>query len=288
MSEMKSLTLNGKKYDSFVDAVARPLAETAAVICSASGEVITVFDSSNHKLLGLSIYGKSTQNGVPTPDSPVDIVSLTNPTITINGKSLVVPHSIPGIPVASGGNYTDANGQQWVCDEVDLARGVYVKRITAETISGKCIFSETADWAGRFVAGQVLKATCKSGPAGALSNFANWRAWGTTENGVHGFGVSIRNVYYSPATTMTADEVTALFAEMIASETPPVIMAQLETPIEIPLSEEELATYGSLYSTKPSTTVTNNAGAYMSMEYVADTKTYIDNRVSNMAPATVE
>ena len=39
------------------------------------------------------------------------------------------PNGLPGIPVTSGGNYTDQNGQQWVCDEVDLERGVKVQRI---------------------------------------------------------------------------------------------------------------------------------------------------------------
>lgn len=33
------------------------------------------------------------------------------------------------IPVASGGNYTDPGGQRWVCDEVDLERGVKVQRV---------------------------------------------------------------------------------------------------------------------------------------------------------------
>lgn len=43
--------------------------------------------------------------------------------------SYSTPNGLPGIPVFSGGNYTDENGQQWVCDEVDFRRGVYVKRI---------------------------------------------------------------------------------------------------------------------------------------------------------------
>ena len=43
--------------------------------------------------------------------------------------TLPTPTGLPGIPVASGGNYTDQNGQQWVCDEVDLKRGVKVQRI---------------------------------------------------------------------------------------------------------------------------------------------------------------
>ena len=43
--------------------------------------------------------------------------------------ALQTPNGLPGIPVTSGGNYTDENGQQWVCDEVDLERGVRVQRI---------------------------------------------------------------------------------------------------------------------------------------------------------------
>lgn len=39
------------------------------------------------------------------------------------------PNGLPGIPVTSGGNYTDENGQQWVCDEVDLEREIKVQRI---------------------------------------------------------------------------------------------------------------------------------------------------------------
>lgn len=43
--------------------------------------------------------------------------------------TLPTPNGLPGIPVTSGGNYTDPQGQQWVCDEVDLERGVRVQRI---------------------------------------------------------------------------------------------------------------------------------------------------------------
>ena len=43
--------------------------------------------------------------------------------------TLPTPTGLPGIPVTSGGNYTDSTGQQWVCDEVDLERGVKVQRI---------------------------------------------------------------------------------------------------------------------------------------------------------------
>ena len=43
--------------------------------------------------------------------------------------TLPTPTGLSGIPVTSGGNYTDSQGQQWVCDEVDLERGVKVQRV---------------------------------------------------------------------------------------------------------------------------------------------------------------
>lgn len=43
--------------------------------------------------------------------------------------TLPTPNGLPGIPVTSGGNYTDPQGQQWVCDEVDLEKGVKVQRV---------------------------------------------------------------------------------------------------------------------------------------------------------------
>ena len=43
--------------------------------------------------------------------------------------TLPTPNGLPGIPVTSGGNYTDENGQQWVCDEVDFGKSVKVQRI---------------------------------------------------------------------------------------------------------------------------------------------------------------
>lgn len=62
-------------------------------------------------------------------------VSLTRNAITAYSPyreqllTLPTPGGLPGIPVASGGSYTDSTGQQWMCDEVDLERGVRVQRV---------------------------------------------------------------------------------------------------------------------------------------------------------------
>ena len=43
--------------------------------------------------------------------------------------TLPTPNGLPGIPVTTGGSYTDPQGQQWLCDEIDLGRGVHVQRV---------------------------------------------------------------------------------------------------------------------------------------------------------------
>ena len=105
----------------------------------ASGISITINDGADANLKALSIYGKTTQNGTPTPEAPVDLVSVGDGGFIVvyamdgipeNNQGVIVqtPNGLPGIPVSSGGNYTDENGQQWICDEIDLIRGVYVQR----------------------------------------------------------------------------------------------------------------------------------------------------------------
>lgn len=65
-------------------------------------------------------------------------VSLTRNKITAYSPyreqllTLPTPTGLPGIPVTSGGNYIDPQGQQWVCDEVGLERGAKVQRVDKE------------------------------------------------------------------------------------------------------------------------------------------------------------
>lgn len=109
------------------------------LIGTETGNPVSVSDAFSAPLCGLTVYGKSTQDGTPSPDNPAPIVSAGDGgtiTVTIGDGAdewqtitLQTPNGLPGIPVASGGNYTDPGGQRWVCDEVDLERGVKVQRV---------------------------------------------------------------------------------------------------------------------------------------------------------------
>ena len=48
--------------------------------------------------------------------------------------AIPTPNGLPGIPVASGGNYTDTGETQWLCDTIDLETGVWVKRCGVVTL----------------------------------------------------------------------------------------------------------------------------------------------------------
>ena len=46
------------------------------IVNSASGNAIALKDSAKDKLNGLKLFGKTTQNGTPTPDAPIPLVSV--------------------------------------------------------------------------------------------------------------------------------------------------------------------------------------------------------------------
>ena len=58
-----------------------------AIVCIAKGETIAVNDSSDYKLKNIKLYGKSTQNGTPTPTNPVPIENLENVEVKVLGKN---------------------------------------------------------------------------------------------------------------------------------------------------------------------------------------------------------
>ena len=113
---------------------------------SAEGAFIHIADSAGGMLAGLRIYGKSIQDGTPNWDNPVPIESVGDAgtvTVTLSDSAddtqtitLQTPGGLLGVPVSSGGNYIDEAGQRWVCDEVDLAREVYVQRVAKHVVTG--------------------------------------------------------------------------------------------------------------------------------------------------------
>ena len=408
------------------------------IACEASGSVISVSDSSNSKLNGLTLYGKTTQNGTPSPSSPIplvsagdsgtikttvcgknliplqklngaysnvtvttqedgrfvlngtanaalvvilcpygvgerlylpagtytfsghpgtagtakiqapiylsnetnsykEIISLTNsaPTKTVTfdtpvytgfylygnsgesysnvvytpsielgsakteyepykGQTLTTstPNGLPGIPVASGGNYTDENGQQWICDEIDFSRGVYVKRIGVADYGGNYTqlpYRMNTYTSGKYrfvVARDSVKADTASHQIPLFCTVASVGTANTTY--VCSDSICYNNssaqilLYLNELSTFTAEQALAWLQEKQVK-----IQYLLAEPVETALSADELAQYATLHTNKPNTTVYTDANAGIRLEYIADTKTYIDNKFAALAAAIV-
>lgn len=256
-----------------------------AIIETAQGETMTLTDSSDKLFEGLRVFGKSAQDGTPSVENPVPIVNAGEGgsiTVTVNGAepqslTLATPNGLPGVPVSEGGNYTDQNGQQWVCDEIDYGHKKYVQRVL-KTKPNKTIVFSKRDKNGRCAMfdNSLFGTKWMNGDKQALSSIAQWSTWGNGADGT--FALSTIGIYYKDS-MKTLEEMNAMFAKI---GTDFEVCGVLAAPIERDLTPEELAAYSSLHTNYPTTVITNDAGTHMEASYVADTGTYIRNMESRL------
>lgn len=196
----------------------------------------------------------------------------------VQAATISVPNGLRGIPVTAGGNYTDENGQQWVCDEIDLDRGVYVKRIGRVTLTG------TESWLGYFVDGvtnqfhtasPVLHASDECGAMCAYYKPIAINDRGGNFGTVYTYASGIA---FNTLECATIDEWKALLAQRNTT-----VLYKLATPVETALAAEEIAAFAALYTHRQKTIVSNDGFAHMEIEYVMDAKKYIDSIIKGSA-----
>ena len=185
------------------------------------------------------------------------------------GKTMSVslPNGLPGIPVSSGGNYTDSDGQQWVCDEIDFARGKYVQRVWKKTFDGSESWGlyNTPLYLGFNISilPEVMQA--REGYCSAM------RVHGITSlyRDVICFGVNNTTIYL-PLNSFrddTLDDKGLSNWKAYLQENPMTVMTYLTTPIETDLTEEQIAAYKALHTYTPSTVIMNDMGLWMMVGY---------------------
>lgn len=357
-----TLTHEGEAADAKAtgDAISAVKARQNILVGTETGNPIAVDDAFSAPLCGLTVYGKSTQDGTPTPDAPVPIVSagdggsvavkvtgknrmppnlerldfvdcfvkkntpitlvfkgdlvsqggnilffdennnnnwfgidkgkaehhvqfpvdltkfqylLTdmaseNVCLTWNASSpdyepyreqlltLPTPTGLPGIPVTSGGNYTDPQGQQWVCDEVDLERGVKVQRVYKVDVDGEnAKFVQAGDYANLVPRGMPIALYNQGQKIYATSTFTNLSWFYNTVNG---------QFLYLIAANLS-DQLNASCKKQLGK-----VYYCLATPIETPLTPDEIAAYKALTAYGPDTVVQAGDGAGVKLGYQRD------------------
>ena len=186
--------------------------------------------------------------------------------------SVTTPNGLPGIPVTSGGNYTDENGQQWICDEVDFGRGVYVQRVAEAKIKPETAhvstdpkwydseksYSYEVDYA-EFA---IDNTDNGKGFCSHLSSYTFMELYNKgIETGWLGvFNYGVFNFSKSLGICRTKDEFLTWIQDV-------KIYKMLKSPIETPLTASEIAAYKSLRTYKGTTIVEAEDKAGISVKY---------------------
>ena len=260
-----TVTYRSPKLWHISDAQQRDLIENGKSV-SASGNPLTCENALAGKPLGaLHVYGKSTQNGVPLPTAPVPIISAGDGgtvTVTVsdganNSQTLQTPNALCGIPVVSSGNYTDENGQQWVCDEVDLARGVRVQRVAKFKLTSSMNWTKAGNNVDRYFC-----TFAKINTAGVLCTHFSAAINGETVGGIATSNGTTIGFAYTEKGTTTVDDFKAF---LDANEV--YIYVPLAISVKTALSAAEISAYKALTTYAPTTVISASGGAGMAASY---------------------
>jgi hypothetical protein len=291
----KTLALENRAADAKAagDAI-RAVANTANTLSaranvlsgSVSGAAITATDSFAAPFVGLRVCGKSTQDGTPLPTAPVPIVSAGDGgtvVVTVSDGAndsqtlkLQTPNALPGIPVASSGNYTDENGQQWVCDEVDLARGVYVQRITKIKLTSSMNWAKSGNKVDRYFA--TFNGTSATNVL--CTHFSTSVGSEVVGGAMTNLSYLIGFAYAEKDTTTVSDFKAFLDANEV------YVLTSLATPVEPALSAAEISAYKALTTYAPTTVISVADGAGAEMKYQRDVNIVIKNLEDAVASMT--
>ena len=373
-----NLTHEGEAADAKAtgDAISAVKVRQNILAGSEIGNPISVADAFPAPLCGLTVYGRSTQSGTPTPDAPVPIVSAGDGgslTVKVTGKNrmppnlkyddvvecfvkkntpitlvfkgdlvsqggnvlffdennnqrwfgidagkaehhiqypvdvtkfkylidympsenmcltwnasspdyepyreqlvtLPTPNGLPGIPVTSGGNYADSQGQQWICDEVNLERGVKVQRVYKVDVDGENTkFVQAGDYANLVPRGIPIALYNQGQKIYATSTFTNLSWFYNTVNG---------QFLYLIAANL-ADQLNASCKKQLGK-----VYYALATPIEKPLTSDELDAYKAIVAYGPDTVVQAGDGAGVKLDYQRDVNLVVKNLEDAIASMT--
>lgn len=185
------------------------------------------------------------------------------------------PDGIPGIPVLSDENYTDSNGQKWVCDTLDLAQGIRLNRLKKASLanrpwaksSNNSFYTPLHD-ASKNIGHCLVLCSCYQGTdAGHQLSDNNQISLYRDSNNTY---PDENWLYIRDDTVSTPEEMQQKMNQLNAE-----IIYITASPTKTTLPQEVMEAYKSLHAHYPVTTITNDAGTGMKVKYVADTKNFI-------------
>lgn len=200
--------------------------------------------------------------------------------------AISTPNGLPGIPVKSGGNFTDADGQQLVCNVKDYAAGKYTQNCAKIVLSSDMTWKLSTNGYWFYT---TIEGAARNEKSPVLCNYFKAAAKGWpmnpgTENAIC-LGNSVSSVL---GISITKFGTVDALKEWLTENTVEVLYT-LEFPIETDIPAEELAAYKAL-ATYDGATVVSTAEPVAGIEasYVMDGNKYresVDKRLAALEAA---
>ncbi len=170
-------------------------------------------------------------------------------------QSVQLPYTLNAIPVASGGNVT-IDGQQWVCDEVDLVRGVKVQRVKVKELNpgDKWSYQKLASGNNNFQI-RILNADVAIDGKPCFCNILPFKnvIW---DDSIQNLPKIYANKQEITVSFPPSSEYSSLEAfKHMLTDVKSVIYYILATPIETPLTQEEASAFKQLMTYYPVTNI---------------------------------
>jgi hypothetical protein len=251
---------NGEVFTA--DSLAEIVAPEIGIVNEASGSVITLKDSSNRELQGLTI-------------SNTDAESVT---VNVMGKNLLdYRKAIPrvGAPNQSVTIDESIHGVYWT--------GNYYFWIPVSISAGTSVMFS-------------CESECAENPDNRVESFQFEYEDGTVEYRTIGYpAIATKNVkmlyvrrsvsesYFTMKVWNLQLEIGTVITEYEPYKEPQTLVVSV--PNGIGTDGFVCEDYAELHTYKPNTTIINDVGAIMEVEYVADTKAYIDNKFTELQNA---
>ena len=186
--------------------------------------------------------------------------------------TISTPNGLPGIKIDSGGNYTDKDGQQWVCDVIcekdgviGIERNVYPKHYTQNDYRYNSNETEfklyTYNDNEKNIINEQAEAICD------VFVFDKRMKDNYTFRAVMG---GIRAIV-NGATSL--DDLKRLLPDGFD------VLFVRNTPTFEPFPQDIQNAYKALHTNYPTTIIGNDESAHMEVSYVADTKNYIASKI---------
>lgn len=242
--------------------------------------------------------------GIPSPnvDYPQEIQTISDFVVEVKNSmeadatpqtlDVTIPEQgFYGLVVDSDGNYTDSNNQRWYADCFNYKTKKFVKCIEKTTAIGEKA-DETALVSGFGFASRIatVDTSTKYGMCEKLLWSSTWNTqneaftFAKTSSGVDSYDIIATLSHGTLGTTneTTIQNATSAFKTYLSSN-PLTFFYVSKTPIEYDLTDAQVEEFENLRSYYGTTYIDNDAvpACNMTAEIIADTKLYIDSKLSS-------